>query len=91
MQVDEGRDGLTKSYDIISSESISLALSRKKEIISIVGVSKLPDSVIPARLLQYVTTHYLNNVVSDWELDDKNQQIELDYGLNLEFNMKGDF
>ena len=89
--MDEGRDGLTKSYDIISSESISLALNRKKEIISIVGVSKLPDSVIPARLLQYVTTHYLNNVVSDWELDDKNQQIELDYGLNLEFNMKGDF
>lgn len=91
VQVIKDRDGLTKTYDILLSESISLEFNRKKEIIDIDGVTQLPNSVIPEKILQYVTTNYPANFITDWELDDKNQQVQLDNGLDLEFNMKGDF
>ena len=73
------------------SESISLEFNRKKEIIDIDGVAQLPNSVIPEKILQYVTTNYPTNFITDWELDDKNQQVQLDNGLDLEFKMNGDF
>ena len=91
VQVIKDRDGLTKTYDILLSESISLEFNRKKEIIDIDGVAQLPNSVIPEKILQYVTTNYPTNFITDWELDGKNQQVQLDNGLDLEFNMKGDF
>jgi hypothetical protein len=80
-----------KTYDILLSESISLEFNRKKEIIDIDGVAQLPNSVIPEKILQYVTTNYPTNFITDWELDDKNQQVQLDNGLDLEFKMNGDF
>ena len=49
IQVVLERDGLTKTYDILLSESISLEFNRKKEIIDIDGVTQLPNSVIPEK------------------------------------------
>jgi hypothetical protein len=91
VQVIKDKDGLTKTYDVLLSESISLEFNRKNEIIDIDGVNQLPNSVIPEKILQYVITNYPVNFITDWELDDKNQQVELNNGLDLEFNMKGDF
>lgn len=90
-QVIKDRDGLTKTYDILLSESISLEFNRQKEIIDIDGVSKLPDSVIPDKIREYVRNNYPDNFITDWEIDGRNQQVQLDSGLDLEFNMKGDF
>lgn len=73
------------------SENINLEFNRKNEIIEIDGLTELPSSVIPEKLRQYVINNYPSNLITDWELDDKNQQIELDNGLDLEFNMNGDF
>ena len=63
----------------------------KNQIIDIDGKTALPNSVIPEKIRQYVTANYPTNVITDWELDDLNQQIQLDNGLNLEFTMNGDF
>jgi hypothetical protein len=90
-QVVKDRDGLTKTYDILLSENISLEFNRQKEIIDIDGVAKLPDSVIPEKIREYVANNYPDNFITDWEIDGRNQQVELDSGLDLEFNMKGDF
>ncbi|MDD2635733.1 MAG: PepSY-like domain-containing protein [Bacteroidales bacterium] len=91
VQAIEDKDGFTKTYDVTLSESISLEFNRKNEIIDIEGISELPSSVIPEKIRQYVTTNYPNNVIIGWGIDDKNQQVELDNGLDLEFNMDGDF
>lgn len=91
LQVIKDKDGFTKTYDVTLSEGLSLEFNRKKEIIDIDGISELPSSVIPEKIRQYVTANYPDNVITDWEIDRKNQQIELDNGLDLEFNMKGEF
>mgnify|MGYP001374528075 CR=1 FL=1 len=85
------RDNLKKSYEVILEGNIELKFNSKKEIVDIEGTSKLPDSVVPEKIRQYVAEKYPNNFIIGWELDDRNQQVELDNGLDLEFKMNGDF
>ncbi|SRR5690554_2680411 len=91
IQSTEDKDGFTKTYDVLLDGNISLEFNRKKEIIDIESLSELPNSVIPTKIKSYVETNYPNNVIIGWGLDDKNQEVELDNGIGLEFNMNGDF
>ncbi|MDR1878227.1 MAG: PepSY-like domain-containing protein [Bacteroidales bacterium] len=91
LQSVKDRDDFVLTYDIILSDGISLEFNRKNEIIDIDGHSKLPDSVIPEKILLYVKTNYPSSIITDWELDDRNQQVQLDNGLDIEFTMSGDF
>lgn len=91
IQSTEDKDGFTKTYDVLLDGNISLEFNRKKEIIDIKSLSELPNSVIPTKIKSYVETNYPNNVIIGWGLDDKNQEVELDNGVGLEFNMNGDF
>lgn len=80
----------TTTYDVLLEGNISLDFSEAYEVTDIDGVSKLPDSVIPEKLLAYVAANYPDNFITDWELDGKNQQIELNNNLELLFNMAGE-
>lgn len=84
-------DDLTKTYEIILQGNYTLTFNRKKEIIDIEGISKLPDSVIPSKIREYVVANYPQNHIIGWEIDGRNQQVELDNDLDLEFTMNGDF
>lgn len=85
------RDGMEKTYDVELDKAIRLEFNKNKKIIDIDGASKLPDSVIPEALRNYVLVNYRSSVITDWELDGRKQQIELDSGVDLIFNLKGDF
>lgn len=91
IQAIKDTDGFALTYDITLEGGLFLEFNRKKEVIDIEGLTKLPDSVIPAKLLEYATTNYPDNYIIGWELDDRNQQIKLENGLELEFNINGDF
>jgi hypothetical protein len=84
-------EGLSKQYEITLSEGIELKFNNKNQIINIDGKSKLPDSVIPKKIRQYIAKNYPNNVITDWEIEGKNQQIGLDNDLDLKFKKNGDF
>lgn len=85
------REGLELTYDILLDGNIRLEFNSKKQIIDIESHDKLPDSVIPDKIINYVSTHYAGNYITGWELDDRNQQVRLNNGIELEFNMDGDF
>lgn len=91
IQVVKDKDGLDLTYDITLENGFFLEFNRKKEIKDIEGTFKLPDSVIPSALLDYVSTYYADNFIVGWEIDDKNQQITLDNGLELLFTMSGNY
>lgn len=91
LQTIKDKDGLTKSYDVILEGNIQLEFNRKHEITSVESTTKLPDSVIPAKILTYVTANYANNFITQWELDDNRQKVELNNQIELEFNKAGDF
>ena len=84
-------DDLTKTYEILLKDNFKLKFNRKKEIIDIEGETKLPDSVIPQKIMQYVISNFPDNFITGWEIEGRNQQIELDNDLDLEFTKGGDF
>jgi hypothetical protein len=85
------KDGFTKTYDVFLEGNFQLEFNRKYKITDIDGISKLPNSVVPEKIRTYVNINYPNNIIIGWELDEKNQQIKLNNGLDLEFNMQGNF
>ncbi len=91
IQFSKDVEGLTKTYQVILDGNISLEFNRQKRIIEIDGTDKLPDSVIPEKIRNYVADHFPNNFITDWELEGKHQQVGLDNDLDLEFTMDGDF
>lgn len=80
-----------KKYEITLKDKTSLEFSPAFEVTEIKSKSKLPDSVVPKDILKYVNANYPNNVVTDWELDDGIQKIELNNGLDIDFTKEGQF
>lgn len=52
---------------------------------------KLPDAVVPKPILAYVTKNYPQNFIREWKLSYTKHKVELDSGVELEFNKKGQF
>lgn len=92
LKIEEDRDSSSTSYEIELQNDIELEFegTRIKEIDA---ETRLPNSVIPRRIRNYVRANYPNLYITDWELDDngRKQQIELNNGLELEFSKRGRF
>ena len=91
IRVTEDKDGNRKSYDVVLSGNIKLEFSRQREITDIDSSSRLPDSVIPQAIRDYVSENYPDNFITDWELEDNHQQVGLNNDIDLEFTMDGEF
>lgn len=91
VKVEKEKDGLSIKYELKLGNMIDLDFNSKGEIIGIDGNSKLPDSVIPEKILEYVKKNYPDNYITDWHLEKKTQEVELDNELELKFDLKGKF
>jgi hypothetical protein len=78
-------------YEVALDDLTKLKFGFNSTVIDIEALRKLPDSVIPVRILEYVSLNYPNNYIIGWELDDINQKVELDNEIDLKFNINGDF
>lgn len=91
-KVIKDRDGLSSHYEVYLSNGTYLEFNRKDEIEEIENITGIPDSVIPAKILDYVKTNFPDNFIIKWEKEDKNrQQIELNNDLDIEFDNDGNF
>ncbi len=86
-------EGLSKEFDLILSDNIELEFDRNNNIKSIDSKSntKLPKSVIPKKIWEYVEYNYPQNYIVEWDLDRKHQSVKLENGIELEFTLKGVF
>lgn len=93
IQVIKDREGLRKSYDVYLAEGFELEFKKSGDVVSIQNNrnQKLPDSVIPAKILDYVNNNFTGDFVVSWELDDNFQEVELNTGMELKFSEGGDF
>lgn len=85
------KEAFEKNYEIILDKNYSLEFNKNYEVTYIKGVSMLPESVIPASILEYVKANYPQSFIKKWELDDNRQKVELDNELELEFDKNGNF
>lgn len=78
-------------YSVSLSDAIFLNFDGELEITRIDANVELPESVIPAKIRAYVEDEYSTNYITDWEQEKKNQQVQLDNDLRLEFDEDGKF
>lgn len=91
LQVTKEKEGDRDAYELTLEGNIDLDFNGNNEITDIDGISELPDSVIPTEISQYVDENYPDNAITDWELEDGHQQVELDNRVELEFDPNGGF
>jgi hypothetical protein len=80
-----------ENYEVILDNATRLKFDLNYKIIDIEGLTRLPDSVIPFKLLLYVANNYPDNFIMGWEIDDINQKIELNNEIDLKFDGNGEF
>ena len=91
LQVVKELDNLKTYYHVYLSNSSKLDFTRQGNIKKIEGVEAIPNTVIPVLILDYVDTHYPNDFIRGWEIDDATQDVRLSNDLKLEFDKNGNF
>lgn len=78
--------------DILLSNRIKLTFCwNQKNIIEIISDRQIPDEVLPVAIVEYVNNNFPNYFIVEWELDDDKQEVELNNGIELEFDLQGNF
>jgi len=90
-QAVKDKEGIGNSYDVYLSNGTVLEFDNKGKIESMKSTAGLPGSVIPDKLLAYVNTHYPAELITEWDIDRDDQEIQLSNGLELIFTKSGDF
>jgi hypothetical protein len=91
LQVVKELDNLKTYYHVYLDNGTKLDFSRQGNIKRIEGAEAIPDTVIPALILDYVDTNYPNEFIRGWEIEDATQDIKLSNDLKLEFDKNGNF
>ncbi len=91
LQATQEKEGIFKKYEIYLEGGIFLEFNRKKEIIEIESSNKLPDSVIPEKIRQYVADKFAENFITDWKKERNEQKVELDNESEIIFTKDGAF
>jgi len=84
-------EGTKKEYEIKLDNRTKLEFNGEYQVEKIDGKSAIPASAIPAPINEYVKMHYPNNTVTEWETEWNHQEVKLDNGIELEFDLKGAF
>ena len=92
-QVVRERDDKKLFYDVSLQNRIEIEFNESGQVIGIEGLrgERLPDSVIPLALLDYVNAHYSNHYIVEWDIDSRSQEIQLSNGIELIFDLNGGF
>jgi len=91
LQVVKERDDLKTTYDVYLSEGFNLDFDKNGKILGVEGTNKLPDTVVPEKILAYIQANYPDYFIRDWELDDYGQEVTLSNGMDLKFDKNGNF
>lgn len=73
------------SYEVDLSGNTSVDFNLNFEPTSIESNSKLPDTVIPAHILDHVKTNFPTNYIVEWEKERTHQKVELNNGREISF------
>lgn len=84
-------DDLQIKYTVYLKNGVKIEFNQNGEVREIDGNNALPDSVIPAAILAYVTSNYPSAFIKKWEVERTKQEVKLSNGITLEFDKNGNF
>ena len=91
-QVVKDKEWNSTQYEVILSNAANLDFNKQGNCTSMESHDiPLPNSAIPAPILEYLEKEYSNAAIVEWDLDEKGQVVELDNGLEFLFDQEGNF
>lgn len=84
-------DNLKVTYEVYLSDGTKLEFDKNGVIIEMERNSALPESTLPAALVQYVKDNYPDQSIFRWEKESNGQEIKLSNGVELKFDLNGNF
>lgn len=91
VQVVKDREGLFNEYEVYLKNSTVLEFDRKGKIIRLKSMDGIPENALPPNVVIYVSENFPEQLITEWEMDDKHQEVELLNGIELRFNKNGEF
>lgn len=87
------RDDLEVTYEVTLDNQVKLSFKKDGECYDAESprALKLPDSILPLKVLDYVKANYGNDYIVEWEKDKTDQEVKLSNGTELIFNLSGTF
>lgn len=80
-------------YDVKLQDGTELEFTKEGKLMQIESKKPVKEVLLPAAVVSYVQKNYPNQTILEWELEDyKNkQEVKLDNGVELEFDLNGKF
>ncbi|MDO4764005.1 MAG: PepSY-like domain-containing protein [Flavobacteriaceae bacterium] len=85
------REGLKVVYDVYFADQTEAEFASNGELKEVKNYNRVPDNVVPKKILAYVKRQYSGAVITHWEKERNKQKVELNNGLELEFDLRGNF
>lgn len=84
-------DDLRITYTVYLKNGVKIEFDQNGEVKEIEAKDALPDSVIPAAILDHVKNNYPSAFIKKWEMESTKQEVALSNGITLEFDKNGNF
>ncbi|HSV76511.1 MAG TPA: PepSY-like domain-containing protein [Bacteroidales bacterium] len=85
------RDVFSHTYEILLEGNITLEFNRNRELTYLESATAISGAILPEPLQKYIKSNYPGTSIVEWDLEGRNQHVELDNGLSLIFNRNGEF
>jgi hypothetical protein len=83
--------GTEKAYEVKLDDKTELEFNSQLQVEKIESKNALPASTLPTSIQTYVRANYPNNAIKEWEIEKKHQEVKLDNGIALKFDLEGAF
>lgn len=90
-QVVKDKDGSSVNYEVTLDNGTEIDFTENGTCTSMEGFTELPEDVIPQSILQYVEENYSQNFIIAWELNRSEQEVEINNGVEIKFDLEGNF
>lgn len=88
----QDKEILSTEYKVQYDSNIEIEFDKKGNWKEVDGKSsKIPSSIIPKKIASYVKTNFPKEKITKIELGSSGYETKLTNGLELKFNLKGDF
>lgn len=84
----EGR-GPWAEYEILLTDQSHWEFNAKGALTKVEIASGIPDALIPELILNQVRTDYPKAIITEYSIDTRDQEIKLNNGIELTFNLQG--
>lgn len=79
-------------YEVTLSNGFSLEFNVAGKCTGIDGNNRaIPDSALNSKVVEYVKNNYAGTFITDWDLDSRSQEVELNNHVELTFDLDGNF